>query len=74
MVNLNHLEDTTAFPHLERTVTYNNSDCVELYSNLSKSQSIWEMLAKVMGRMGDPIKFLVMMYKVVVTDAMITVL
>ena len=65
-VSLNHLEATTTFPYLGRMVTYNNSDWVNLYINLRKSQSRLGMVVKVMGTTGAPIKAWEMMYKVVV--------
>ena len=60
------LKATTSFPYLVRTVTYNNSDLVALYSNLQEDKMIWGMVAKVLGKTGVPIKSTVMMYKGVV--------
>ena len=86
-VKLNPLEAKASFPHLRRTVTYNNSDWEELYSNMWKSQRRWGMVANVMGKMGALIKAQLMMYKAavqvvilygseiwVVTDVVMTVL
>ena len=86
-INLNPLEAKTAFPYFRITVTYNNSDLVELYSNLRKSHRRWGVLAKVLGKMGARVKSRFMMYKAVVltfllygrkrwvvTDAKMTVL
>ena len=80
-VNLNPLEATTAFPYLGRTIRYNNSDWVALYSRS------WGLVAKVLGKIGSPIKAQAMIYKAlvqavllygseiwVVTHAMITVI
>ena len=85
--NLNPLEATKIPPYLWRTTTYNNSDLVELYINLRKSQKRWGVVAKVLGKMGAPIKTHAMMYTAVlqavllygskiwmVTYAMVTVL
>ena len=65
-VNLNPLKSTTVLPYLGRKISYNKSDWAELYRNLHKYQSIWEMVATVLGKMGAPIKTREMMYKAVV--------
>ena len=86
-VNLNPLGATTGFPYLGRTITYNKIDWAEIYSNLRKSQRIWGMVEKVLGKKGELIKACEMMYKAVfqvvlmygreiwvVTEAMVTVI
>ena len=55
-VNLDYLEAKTAFPYLGRTVTYNNSNWEEFYSNFIKSQRIQGISEKVLGKTGAPIK------------------
>ena len=65
-VDLNPIEATTAFPYLGRTITYNNSDWEALYSNLRKSQRIWGIVEKVLGKEGVPINPRAMIYKAVV--------
>ena len=45
---------------------YNNIDWEALYSNLRKSHRRWGMVAKVMGKMGAPIKAKAMVYKALV--------
>ena len=56
MINLNPLGETTAFPYLGRTVTYNNSDWAALYRNLQKYHRRWGVVENFLGKMGDPIK------------------
>ena len=70
-VNLNPLEETTAFPYLGRTFKYNNSDWVALYINLRKDHRRWGMVEKVMGERGVPINAWTMMYKLVVQSVLL---
>ena len=65
-VNIDPMEAATAFPYLGRTITYNNSDWADLYSNLHKYQRIWWMVAKVLGKTGALIKARVIMYNALV--------
>ena len=65
-VNLYPLEAKTALPYLGSTVTYNNSNCSTLYSNLRKSQRRWVIVAKVIVKTGVPTKAREMIYKSVV--------
>ena len=55
-VIINPLKETTLFPYLGRTITYNNSDWGALYINLQKTQKRWGVVAKVLGNTGAPIK------------------
>ena len=61
-INLNPLEATIAFHYLQRTITYDNSECKALYRNLSKSQRIWGVVKNVLGETGAPIKAQEMVY------------
>ena len=61
-VNINPLDAATELPYLGKTITYHNSDWVELYRNLGKSQRRWGMVEKVLGKTGSPIKVQAMMY------------
>ena len=62
-VNLDPLEATTAFPYLSCMVNLNNSDWVDLYRNLRKSQRRWGVVAKVVGNTGASVKSWVIMYR-----------
>ena len=50
-------KDATEFPYLGWTVAYNNSYWLKLYSNQRKSHRRWGVVAKLMGKMGAPIKY-----------------
>ena len=80
---MNRIEAATTLQYLGHTITYNISYWGALYSNLRKSQRIWGVVEKVLGKTGAPIKSCEMMYKAafhavflydstmwVVTDAM----
>ena len=64
-VNLNPLEETTAFTYLGRTVMYNNIYWSALYSKLSKDQWRWGVVVKVLVNMGTPLEEWAMMYKAI---------
>ena len=64
--NINPLESATELNYLGNTIRYNNSDSVALYSNLKKSHRRYGMVAKVVGKMGKPIKACEIRYKLVV--------
>ena len=49
---MNPLGATHSLPYLGRPVIYNNSDWEDLYSKLSKTQKIWRMAEKLLGKMG----------------------
>ena len=63
--DLNPLKANKAFHYLGHTITHNNSDWVELYRYLHKSQRRWGRVTKAMGKTGAPIKAREMMYKAV---------
>ena len=54
------------FSYLGKTVTLNNNDWEALYINLKKTKRIWGVVAKVLVKMGEPIKAREMVNKVVV--------
>lgn len=48
MFNMDPLEETTPFPYLIRTVTFNNISWAALYRKLQKSQRQWGMVETVL--------------------------
>ena len=65
------LEPAAAFPYLGRTVTFNNSNWVELYQKPYKAQRQWEMAEKVLTRMGVTVRMRAMIYKAMVQTVLI---
>ena len=61
--DLNPLKANKAFHYLGHTITHNNSDWVELYRDLHKSQRRWGRVTKAMGKTGAPIKARATIYK-----------
>ena len=55
-----------AFPYLVLTVAFNNSDWAAMYSNMSKLQWQWDVVAKVLMNTGYTVQSWVMMYKALV--------
>ena len=64
-MNAKPLETVEAFPYLGRTVSYNNRYWVDLYQNLRKSRRWWEMVAKLVMKMGATVWALGVIYKAV---------
>ena len=46
------LEPAAAFTYLGRTITYNNSNCEELYQNLGKARMWWDMVLSLLEKTG----------------------
>ena len=64
--NLDPIETTVAFPYLDSTVIFNNSEWADLYGNLRKDQWRWGMIAKVLKNTVLTVWERAMMYKKVV--------
>ena len=62
-VNLDPLEITASFTYLGHTVNLNNSYWADLYKNLGKAHRRWEMVAKLLTKMGAKVRSRLMMYK-----------
>ena len=58
-------EPEDAFPHLCRTIAYNNSIWAAVYHNLRKAWQRWVMISKVMNNMGATVQVCEVLYKVV---------
>ena len=65
------LEPAAAFPYLVHTVTFNNRNWEELNQNPHKAQRQWEMVEKVLTRMGVTVQMRAMLYKAVVQMVLI---
>ena len=65
-MNADPLDPIAAFPYLGHTVAYNNSDWEDLYQNLQKSHRRWEMVGKVVIKMGAMVQAQDILYKAVV--------
>ena len=51
------------FAYLGWTIAYNNSDWVAVYLNLQQSRRRWDMIARVLERMGATVRAQGDMYK-----------
>ena len=56
-----------------RTISYNNSDWVAVYLNLSKARRRWGIIARVLERTGATVRAWGEMYKVVAQSVLIYV-
>ena len=54
-----------AFPYLERTILYNNSDWAEVYLNLRRAWRRWSIIERVLERMISTVRARGAMYKAV---------
>ena len=54
-----------AFPYLERTIEYNNSDWTAVFQNLRKAQRRWGMILKVLKNTVATVQAHGIMYKAV---------
>ena len=64
--NSETLEPADAFPHLGRTIMYNNSDWIAIYHNQRKAWQCWEVISKMLMKTGSTVQSCGNIYKEVV--------
>ena len=65
-VDMDPCESASTFSYLGCTTEYNNSNCVDLYQNMSKDQRRWDMTSGVLVKAGEAVQARTIFYKAVV--------